>query len=622
MTSARIVLDSISPLAVRLTTFEVRFHRFILPEFNTHRVFCLAGDSELEFELPSGRTKDGGPRVHRLTIEQFVDRWHNGADRKISNPKRPLDTSWIDNQEWYEVPVLAEKLGFNKSAIHNACRWGKIDSRKNGRTWQVKGGSFIEWRNSKPEHTKFGIQKRLASMRIRQVNELTGKIQTSTVKNCCFSGVKEVFRVKAGEWSVAGSVDHRILTTTGYVRIGDLTPGKSQVIVSRFGKIESDKLDPTRLQKIDGIWRSGWQHKYKASVPQICNTCNATQGSFEVHHIVPVHMDSSVALDENNVVLLCPSCHAGEHRIQGWQGGTYLYGAPITVDSIVSEGKKETYDLEIAGEFPNFLANGIVVHNSKNGASSRAIPLRRKDRRGTLDRVLDDPAWPAEWLSELPGMQPGPPLTGEDADEAERLFRRCHGLITTAVEAYLDDHPEPETRLHKSILNRLLEPFMWQVMVVTTTEIENFLNQRAGLRTQMPQLEFALLADAMLQCYEASTPTELDYGQWHLPYVQDDEADCDVAEQRQMSAARCARTSLENQNGVRSVEDDFKLFDRLVTATPKHLSPLEHQATPATRGEIEENNVSGNFYGWHQFRHEIFPHTWDHGLNGNQDSVQ
>jgi thymidylate synthase ThyX len=35
--SARVLLDSISPAGVRLTTIEATFHRFILPEFNTHR---------------------------------------------------------------------------------------------------------------------------------------------------------------------------------------------------------------------------------------------------------------------------------------------------------------------------------------------------------------------------------------------------------------------------------------------------------------------------------------------------------------------------------------------------------------------------------------------------------
>lgn len=37
-TSARVLVDSLSPAGDRLTTFEVTFHRFILAEVNTHRV--------------------------------------------------------------------------------------------------------------------------------------------------------------------------------------------------------------------------------------------------------------------------------------------------------------------------------------------------------------------------------------------------------------------------------------------------------------------------------------------------------------------------------------------------------------------------------------------------------
>nr|QMP83734.1 MAG: hypothetical protein [Caudoviricetes sp.] len=39
MIEAKIILDSVSPLGVRLTTFELKYPRFILSEFNTHRVF-------------------------------------------------------------------------------------------------------------------------------------------------------------------------------------------------------------------------------------------------------------------------------------------------------------------------------------------------------------------------------------------------------------------------------------------------------------------------------------------------------------------------------------------------------------------------------------------------------
>lgn len=39
MVYAKIIEDSVSSTGVRITTMQVKFHRFILPEFNTHRVF-------------------------------------------------------------------------------------------------------------------------------------------------------------------------------------------------------------------------------------------------------------------------------------------------------------------------------------------------------------------------------------------------------------------------------------------------------------------------------------------------------------------------------------------------------------------------------------------------------
>lgn len=39
MIKAEVICDSVSPCGTRLTTFVVTFHRFVLAEFNTHRVF-------------------------------------------------------------------------------------------------------------------------------------------------------------------------------------------------------------------------------------------------------------------------------------------------------------------------------------------------------------------------------------------------------------------------------------------------------------------------------------------------------------------------------------------------------------------------------------------------------
>jgi hypothetical protein len=50
---AKIVADSISPDGVRLTTMEVKTHRFVLSEFNTHRVFSR--NSASSRAIPAGK---------------------------------------------------------------------------------------------------------------------------------------------------------------------------------------------------------------------------------------------------------------------------------------------------------------------------------------------------------------------------------------------------------------------------------------------------------------------------------------------------------------------------------------------------------------------------------------
>src|SRR5579862_3524964 len=74
--SARVLLDSTSPAGVRLTTLEVTFPRFVLSEFNTHRVFCLDGDTQLHF---AGQTP--------MLLRDLYDRWHDRASLGIARAR-------------------------------------------------------------------------------------------------------------------------------------------------------------------------------------------------------------------------------------------------------------------------------------------------------------------------------------------------------------------------------------------------------------------------------------------------------------------------------------------------------------------------------------------------------
>lgn len=263
--------------------------------------------------------------------------------------------------------------------------------------------------------------------------------------------------------------------------------------------------------------------------------------------------------------------------------------AKVILDSVSPEGSRLT-TMEV--RFHRFVLAEFNTHRvfSRNSASSRAIPVAKQ-----LEMVSEWPALPVKWAAEQPGMQGGSELEGQDRRDAVALFGDVHDVVTGMVDAYLERHPDKSTRLHKSLINRLLEPFMWHTVIVTATEWGNFFDQRCSPLAQ-PEIEAVALL--MEEALAASTPQRLFYGEWHLPYVTGTiDALEDLDTKLALSAARCARVSYLNHDGVRDIDADVKLFKRLRDAEPPHFSPFEHQATP----KVQCNR--GNFDGWMQYRH-------------------
>lgn len=75
---AKVIEDSISEAGIRLTTFQVKYQRFIHSELMTHRHFCIGGDAVLDFDMPSG-VGSSDRKVHHMTIRDFSKKWHEGV---------------------------------------------------------------------------------------------------------------------------------------------------------------------------------------------------------------------------------------------------------------------------------------------------------------------------------------------------------------------------------------------------------------------------------------------------------------------------------------------------------------------------------------------------------------
>lgn len=223
---------------------------------------------------------------------------------------------------------------------------------------------------------------------------------------------------------------------------------------------------------------------------------------------------------------------------------------------------------------------------SRNSASSRAIPFPKM-----LDRVLMDPAIPLVFPAEQKGMQGGDEIA--DVVEARNEWRIARDYAVSAAQRLA------EMGVHKSICNRLLEPFMWHTVVVTSTEWDNFFKQRCS---PLAQPEIRAAAECMEHALQTSTPVKLNSGEWHLPLIQADEHDLPLWQQIKVSAARCARTSYLTHHGERDVAEDLAMYGRLISADPGHWSPLEHVCTPSN---FFYEGALGNLVGFTQLRHVV-----------------
>lgn len=238
--------------------------------------------------------------------------------------------------------------------------------------------------------------------------------------------------------------------------------------------------------------------------------------------------------------------------------------------------------------YPRYIHAEFMTHRvfSRNASSSRAIPISKQ-----IDLVQRQPVMPLEWGQNKPGMQAGEAISRAAQTQAEDVWCRAANHAVDAARKLKD------LGVHKQIVNRLLEPFAFIKVIVTSTEWDNFFALRIS---SLAQPEIRDLAEKILDAMNASTPKfllENKHGHIHAPYLTDEERtglDTDTA--MLVSAARCARVSYLNHDGLNpDLEKDINLACRL--KEDKHASTFEHQATPRTDQEF-----CRNFRGWYQHR--------------------
>lgn len=149
-------------------------------------------------------------------------------------------------------------------------------------------------------------------------------------------------------------------------------------------------------RELIGAWTRQIAPQVHHKFNYICQRCGCKGGELHAHHLVPVFADESLAYKFENLVSLCKDCHKYIHRNHleaefaekfqpitqpaNWQPkprpqGRKLRAHAVKVIRVEYLGIQMTYDLEVEDPWHNFVANGLVVHNSFRYTGRRILDV-------------------------------------------------------------------------------------------------------------------------------------------------------------------------------------------------------------------------------------------------------
>lgn len=329
---------------------------------------------------------------------------------------------------------------------------------------------------------------------------------------------------------------------------------------------------------------------------------SGSTSKLELHHIDPVWNNEVRALDETNIIVLSSKVHKLIHakhielELMKWlntgnlacdfliedfnkidmasinkprsSGATLVarYNKILNVEYI---SEVDVYDLEVNGDYHNFVADGVVVHNS------RAVPVA-----SVLKVNQEEPVHPIVWGKNKAGMSATEELEGNDLKEAKEIW------FALAERSFKDSERLNALGLHKMWSNRPTEAYSRIKVVITGTEWDNFLWLRDDPEAAQPEIvdlaqrikaEFFLSKPFLIHAGEAHVPyveRTREHSRWHLSYFCNGE-EVTLEDALKLSASCSAQISYRalNDTYVKAMD----IYSRLFSGPKPHLSPTEHQ---------------------------------------------
>jgi thymidylate synthase ThyX len=132
-------------------------------------------------------------------------------------------------------------------------------------------------------------------------------------------------------------------------------------------------------------WKNGISVKYYQRLKKdidYCELCKTHDEKLEIHHIDKNRKNNNI----DNLIKLCFDCHTMVHN----KDNKFL-SKNIVKDTIISikelKDKRVVYDLVMQNPYNNYIANGIMVHNSTRYLDERGFDIVIPPHQGDFDNM-------------------------------------------------------------------------------------------------------------------------------------------------------------------------------------------------------------------------------------------
>lgn len=409
-----------SPFEMVSVCYEIETSLAIATQIVRHRSFsfqqfCITGDTEVYFEKPQ-KLKKGIKTSYKLTIEHLYRNWKKNPKTYEKMYLRVLDT---DTNEFTTAHLKEVFKSGEKDVFLVTLACGKKIECSKDHKFMTENGSWL------PLKDIVGLSQASTGKAVieRRAKIAVNGIPAHQNKNWLEQAKLRSIKSKKGVQGIADEAGVSYHTIRKWLRIHELTFSKKEVAEYReiwnkgkTGYKNKPHSEETRAKMRaaaktgpdNPLWRGGvkrderqkicdyiskYRNKIYEKYDYKCSDCKVIGSTLHLHHIKPVYSHPELAYDINNIEPLCKDCHHKHHNINGdqkvWKKrskGNLMVLRYSEIQTVEYKGKKMTYDLEVDHSSHNYVANGIVTHNSQRYSEAEGMEPIELRKQGKTNR--------------------------------------------------------------------------------------------------------------------------------------------------------------------------------------------------------------------------------------------